>query len=805
MEIDRRAFLKLLGITTGAATAGVWSAKSLLLIPDEIYQRAFEGDHIETWKNSICGFCSGGCGIRVRLIDDIPVRITGNSKYPLNQGAVCPMAESSIEYLFHPDRIKTPLKRVGKRGNNRWEEISWEEAIDLVAARLQKLVSNDSIEQFVLIGHENNDLTSDFINVFMDAVGSPNYLKSSAADILALPAFLSQGWVQAPAYDIAHADFILNFGADLLDEEISPVYFNKIYGSSRSKIVHISSYQSRTAAASSQWYPINPGFGGALALGLANVIVRDGTYNEEYIQKSTFGFDDWTDSKENRIKGFKRLVLEDYSPAKVASMTGIEAGTIIDLAREFAAHDAALAIAGGTTVYSTNSTYSLYAIYCLNALKGNFEKPGGVLFPDKFEVSDFNQAILQNGQKTSNFGTGFNLPTNSLDHVIRNLDYGQEGALDTMLIHRLNPMFEATHPSQIKDALNEIPFIITSSTFLDETAMLADLILPEPTFLESWNLSQTIPTVEYAHMGVQQPIIPALYNNRQIGDVLLKVAQKLSPEISQRLHWESYFDFLQSAMEPIYQSGAGTIVSESRDYSWIKYLKARGWQTFDYSTFAEFWTVLLKNGGWWNPVYAKKDQQIYHNQTGKFEFYSTTLENAFQDVITSTENSTVDLEQLLSEVMINDRGVNVFLPHFEQPRTATFDPKYPLQLFSYPLLSNQPRLGVTLGLSQELSGIISREYWQIWAEINPDTANQYGIKDDEFLDIISKHGKMRIKTKLRPTVMPGSVMLPHGRFASSDQNSIYQLFSFDQDRISGIPSLISTKIKIKKSERQDHV
>ncbi|MCK5330630.1 MAG: molybdopterin-dependent oxidoreductase, partial [Candidatus Marinimicrobia bacterium] len=326
MEIDRRAFLKLLGITTGATTAGIWSARSLLSIPDEIYQRAFDGDHIETWKNSICSFCPGGCGIRVRLIDDIPVRILGNSKYPLNQGAVCPLAESGIEYLFHPDRIKTPLKRVGKRGANNWEDISWEEAIDLVTARLQKLISNNSIDHFVVIGHEYNDLSTDFINLFMDAVGSPNYLKSSAADIFALPAFLSQGWDQAPAFDLAHADFILNFGADLLDEEISPVYFNKIYGSSKSKIVHISSYQSRTAVASSHWFPINAGFGGALALGIANVIIRDGTYNDEFIRKSAFGFEDWTDSKGNRIKGFKRLVLEDYSPAKVAAMTGMDAG-----------------------------------------------------------------------------------------------------------------------------------------------------------------------------------------------------------------------------------------------------------------------------------------------------------------------------------------------------------------------------------------------------------------------------------------------------------------------------------------------
>jgi len=122
MEISRREFLKYLGITgAGITLAGcdsIWS------VPDEIYEKVGGMPGIETWKTSVCSLCPGGCGIKVRLIDGIPVRIHGNPIHPVNRGGICPMAEAGIEALFNPDRVKSPLMRLGDRGENRWESIT---------------------------------------------------------------------------------------------------------------------------------------------------------------------------------------------------------------------------------------------------------------------------------------------------------------------------------------------------------------------------------------------------------------------------------------------------------------------------------------------------------------------------------------------------------------------------------------------------------------------------------------------------------------------------------------------------------
>jgi anaerobic selenocysteine-containing dehydrogenase len=104
LEINRREFLKLLGVTSAATAAGAWGASTIFSVPDTLFERINSGPHIETWKNSICTLCPGGCGIRVRQIDEIPVRVVGNPIYPVNRGGICPKAEAGIEGSVSPLR-----------------------------------------------------------------------------------------------------------------------------------------------------------------------------------------------------------------------------------------------------------------------------------------------------------------------------------------------------------------------------------------------------------------------------------------------------------------------------------------------------------------------------------------------------------------------------------------------------------------------------------------------------------------------------------------------------------------------------
>jgi anaerobic selenocysteine-containing dehydrogenase len=415
MEISRREFLKMLGVSTaGAALAGL-GCDTLWSVPDKIYEKIGGAPRIETWKTSVCSLCPGGCGIKVRLIDGIPVRVLGNPLHPVNRGGICPMGEAGVESLFNPDRIKSPLRRIGERGEGKWESLSWEEALQIVTSRLSELREKKQAHKLVFWTRRNHNLLSGLIERFMQAYGSPNRYFFDENRTSGLVTYLSQGHQRPLGYNFQDLQLLMNFGADLLDAGPTPIRFNQIYSELRNReagrsvrIIHFDSRLSRTAGNSNEWVPVLPGTMAALALGLANVMIKDQQYDANFVRTNSFGFDDWTDEAGNQRQGFKTFVtreyypekvaeitgIEAYYPEKVAEITGIEASKIIELARELGAANSALVLAGGQAENSTNSLYTLWAIECLNALKGNFKGPGPLSLVPQPPFADLPQAQL---------------------------------------------------------------------------------------------------------------------------------------------------------------------------------------------------------------------------------------------------------------------------------------------------------------------------------------------------------------------------------------------------------------------------
>lgn len=794
MEIGRREFLKLLGISGTAAVTGAWSAHMLLDIPEKVFTRIHSGSLVESRENSLCSLCPGGCGLRVRLIDGIPVRIMGNPYYPINRGSVCPLAESGIEYMFHPDRIRQPLKRTGPRGSDNWTPITWDEALNMVGHRLQNLLSRNEPEKLALITSRDNTLTTDLYRRFMDAFGSSGFFKTGYPNNFNLPVRIAQGTDLMPAFDFEHTGLVLNFDLDVLDAPLTPVYFNRVYGSTEARIIHFSSYRSRTAVRSTEWYPIKVGTGAALALGMANVIIRDSTYDHAFIRNHTFGFEDWVDSDGQNRTGFRQFVLTDYSPEKVAGLTGLAPGQIIDIARKFAETDRAFAIGGGQTTEYTNGVYTQYAIHALNALKGNLNREGGLLFPDRDYMVD---TVADDDQQKESFFQR----TGSFEHLLMKTEQ-EKSTIDTLLIHQSDPVSMGKRVFNAKKFLENIPFIVSIGSFMNESARLADLILPEPSILESWDASMHSPTVPYSHFAVQKPVIEKIDDTMQFGDFLLRLSKELGGNPAEKLAWKDLREYIRTVARSIYDTGYGTIVSESFDYSWVEFLKERGWQPMKYSSFREFWNLLLEHGGWWDPDYALKNtDDLFQNRTGKFEFYSSFLEKNLGLESTDFRDRSHGTG-ILNTLGIEARGDYVFLPHYEKGRPGIGN--YPVRLLPFWIFGNWDQSGARLGMIQEMSGLHSREYWNPWAEINPDTAEEFGIHEDDYIDVITHNRSMTLKARVRPTVMPGSIVVPLGRFFGDTKSTIYDLLAPDLDRMSGIASMYSTTVRIRRSKHRDH-
>jgi anaerobic selenocysteine-containing dehydrogenase len=612
----------------------------------------------------------------------------------------------------------------------------------------------------------------------------------------------------------------LNFGSNFLEEGNAPVYYQQLIGRLRSnknqadlQIVHIDSRINLTASNSDQWIPIRPGTYGALALGIAYVLIANNLYDQEYLA-DTVGFKAFIDDKGQEHIGFESLIRANYYPEKVSRITGIPMDTILQLGKEFGIYQPSVAIADDTARFATNGGFTQWAIYCLNALVGNIQKEGGVFFPPnppRFELpmitegsnqsKDFpSKAVGSSASVKSLFGN------TDIEQFAEEVTTGPPGLIDTLLIIDSNPVFHSRNKERFIQALNKIDNVVYLGTFLDETAQLSNVVLPDHSYLEKHDLHGPVPGLIFSHLGIQQPVIEPIYNTRHAGDILIEISRNVLGK--DFIPWKNYQDLVYDRLESIYNSGEGAIISESSVAEWIGYLKQRGWKFQQYETFTAFKELFTKNGGWWNPIDpARSTEEIFQTDSNRFEFYSSVLEDALKknSAGSNGEFSQERLERLLSDWHITARGDSLNQPHYEPPFTHSILEDYPLILTVSHVLTNRNGKGASQPSMLEILGIQVGEYWDSWAEINPQTAKSYGLKEHDHVLLESENGRTHVKVRIFNGIRPGVIHLQlglghssYGRFGTDIGVNVTDLMEDNFDSLTGAPSLNGTRVKIRR-------
>ncbi|MBI4873956.1 MAG: molybdopterin-dependent oxidoreductase, partial [Acidobacteria bacterium] len=386
--MDRRDFVRLatggvLGAATAGFTVGGWGRIREALAGEEIQVPAGP----ESWALSVCTLCPAGCGLRVRKIGGRAVKVQGNPLHPINQGGLCPKGLAALQALYHPDRLRSPMKNIGDRKAPRWKAISWDEAISTLVAQLSRLRAAGETRALVFVDRGEQTLSSRLVRQFMAAYGSPNYLlPPSGLDAVKTAVYLQQGVTQPVACDWDRSRYVLSFGVNLLEGWGSPATIMRAFGrwrdpaaGRRTKFVQIEPRLSVTAARADEWVSLRPGTEAALALGIAYVLITEGLYDAAFVRDHTFGFDDWQDESGRTRQGFRSLVLSEYRLQEVAALTGVPEETILRLAREFGRNRPALALGDRQTSTLPGDPYCSMAVNSLNALAGSVDAPGGLL------------------------------------------------------------------------------------------------------------------------------------------------------------------------------------------------------------------------------------------------------------------------------------------------------------------------------------------------------------------------------------------------------------------------------------------
>ncbi|MBF8247242.1 MAG: hypothetical protein HW374_42 [Bacteroidetes bacterium] len=813
MEIKRRDFIKIFGGVSGAVLFGGYGLEEVFKLPDNLVEQARKGPGVETWVNTTCGMCPGGCGMRVRLVDGIPVYVRGNPLHPVNRGGMCPLGLNALHQLYHPDRITGPLKRVGKPVGGQWESISWEEATEFIANALKDLRKEGKSHEVAFLGHDERGLMQQHVARFMKAFGSPNYYRFSATQNGDTAHALLHGHPRQPAFDILNTKLVLSFGANFLEGGYSPVYYTKLYSHHRergTRYIQVEPRLSLTASNADRWISIRPGTYGALALGIAYIMIREELYDADFIRNRTFGFENWTDHAGVKHLGFKNMVLGNYYPDIVSEITGVPSATVLELARELGNTRPALVIGGQTTTDSTNGVFSLMAVQSLNALLGNYDKEGGIYFTEDLPLASLapvqQDALSRKGNDGMPIGLSdentFPLTAFSVESFVKNVLADRPYPIKVLFLSGGNPLFHSLNRHDFSEALAKIPLVVSFDSVVNETSEYAHFILPNHTFLERWDEISNVPSVNFAHASVQRPVMAPLYNTRHTADVLTELAHRLGGSVASAFPFKDYVEEIKHVMKGVYHSGEGAVVSEGIQHLWMEYLKERGWQIGRYASFEEFWNLLLERGGWWNPIRRQnRRQRMFQTSSGKFEFYSQRLKTTFDTLAkTGSKETSYNAELILNKLNISARGDTVFLPHHEP---VPYDGDKPLHLITFQVLSNRDGLSSNLPMMQEMFGYSVRRFWESWIEIHPKTASMHGITDGDWVWVESSIGSLKVRAKITQGILPDAVAIPFGlghwssgRYAKGYGVSPNSIMRNLYDLLSGKPALEATKVRV---------
>jgi anaerobic selenocysteine-containing dehydrogenase len=531
--MDRRTFIKLTAITGTSATlasCGVPEHQIIRFVPDE---ELVPG--VAEWKPSVCPLCSSGCGLNVRvMMADVDTtrdgqqgvvrmgvvkKLEGQDAHPVSQGGLCARGQAAIQVTYHPDRIAQPIKRTGNRGAGTFEPIAWDQAIGEFVGKLDALAGSGNTKGLAIVTagrrSQRRLLLEQFATKF--GAGSPVVYELFSDDLLRRANQLSFGFGQLPTFDLANANFVIGFGADFLGTWNSPVAHSAAYGRMRrgrpgvrGAFVQVEARMTPTGASADEWVAANPGTEGVLALGLAHVIMREKLRPADPGRAGAL-IDGWSAG------------LPAYAPEQVATVTGVAARRIERLAKEFAERGPAVAIVGGVPLAHTNGLFTALAVNALNQLAGTVGQKGGLVF-----TPQLSRPAVAAGE--------------TLAQLVA-------GSPQVLIVDEANPVFNAPKAWKVRDALEKVPYIVSFASFIDETSVLADLILPDHSFLEGWVDAAPESGSAQAVVSVAGPAMKPLFQTRATGDVLLEVGGKLQKPID--LGAQTYDAFVKAALAPL--------------------------------------------------------------------------------------------------------------------------------------------------------------------------------------------------------------------------------------------------------------
>jgi len=535
MSLTRRGFLFVLG-----AGAGVTFSPVLWKLTDDVSIWTQNWSWIPRLqygalakKPGLSKAFGGGAPVQVLTVAGRPAEALGNPDHPLSQGGIPAVAAPEVQMLYKEARVKGPMKKVG---DGKFEPIAWEDAEAMLAAKLKEAGAATA-----MITGDVNGTTAEVFSGLLKGLGS--------SDVYPMPCeqqTAAKGWQDVmggrgtPGFDIENSDCILALGADLLESWGTPVRNAKAFGRTRptgekpgATWIACAPLKTRTAAVADIFVAVPPGGEATFALGLANMLIAAGA--------STGAAD---------FDAFKSLAA-GYTPAKVQDLIGVTPEALKKVAEALRAAKKPLVVPG-SAISQGGSAAAFVAGMALNLLLGNVGKPGGV------------RALPELPTVVSGALSRDKLLDNDLVAWLSAVESGKKAAPKLLMVYEANPRYALPAAAKLGAALDKAGFVVSFSSFMDETAAKADLIMPNPLSLERYDDLQTPYGSGFASYTLGTPVTKPVANAKSSADVLLAAAQK----VGVNLGFSSFEAVLEAKMAAV-EGLSGFIAGETQPWQAI--------------------------------------------------------------------------------------------------------------------------------------------------------------------------------------------------------------------------------------------
>jgi len=688
-------------------------------------------------KKTICGICEGSttsCGVNAYIKDGRVIKVEGMPEFPQNQGTLCAKGNASRQYIYNKERILAPLRRVGKRGSSDFEEIGWDEAYDTIAEKLLQIKAETGPES-VVFGAGFTKWLRPFAQRLGISFGSPNFATESSTCFFAteVAAKLTYGYWGGP--DLSNSGCLLVwsknvfFSATPLAKKLISAWKNGL------KIIEVSPMATHLTRYADVRLGLRPGTDGALALGMAHIIIKEGLHDAKFVAEWTTGFDEYT------------AYVEKFTPEKTAAITGVPASFIKRAARLYAgANASSIMTSASPTVHHTNGVQNHRAIIALCGLTGNFDRPGGnyvvpetwnhvgtgvttrhheFTFPRSFDEMPPRVGADQFPIWTSliNESQSMYLP----QQILSQKPYPIRGLVAFGYNHRMWPGSDV-----FLKALGKLDIFVDIDLFMTDTARQADIVLPACSSFERSQLH----FYPGNHVIYTQPAIDPLGESKPDSEIIFDLAKRIAPDDDLMQHgYEACLDWV---LKP-----AGLTVEQLKRHP-------SG--------------LTISNASM--PPYRKYEEGGFPTPTGKMEFVSSLLRQAgIQPLPVYNEPAlSPHSEPVLAEQFPLVLGTGTRLPMYMHSRT--FRNKWNRDLHPHPT--------ITIG--------------------SRDAASR-GISDLDDVILATPRSSMQVKARVTDTICPGVVNIYHGW----SEIEVNHLFEPDYlDPISGFPGFKSLLCEVKK-------